>query len=304
MKFDNIIGNPPYKELAINGRQTNKSIWKDFLRLSMDNLKENGFLLMIHPMGWGSPSDNGKLIETFFASKNLMWADVRSELKTFFRGVGSTFSVTLTQNCEYFGVTYVKNDDGEDSLDLRKIRLITQSGQSIINKMILSPYPRVEFKLAGKKEQCSGNLYRIGDQLPTDIPLYTNIHHVNSSKDYLPNTTIPTIYSTKRSSTSDHRKIVIPYNGPPNVIVDDGVLGIGWCQFMILLDSETISGVRSVFNSRLFRYFMCKKYTQYNETKNLNLLPRIDMSREWTDQELFSLFNLSDTEIDLVDKSV
>jgi len=48
MKFDLIVGNPPYSELTI-GRKKRKSIWFKFVKKSIELLKEDGYINMTTP---------------------------------------------------------------------------------------------------------------------------------------------------------------------------------------------------------------------------------------------------------------
>ena len=298
MKFDLIIGNPPYKELADNGRQTNKSIWKDFIVKSTTLLNKNGIMMFVTPTGWCSPSDNGKLIENIFSRLNLIYADISDSVKDHFNGIGSTFGYTITVNEPYANKTVIKTNDGVHVVDLKKTKLITKVGMSIITKLTTSLHPQCRFKLAGKEYQYSGTGYHT-DEKPADA-IYKNIHHVNSGKDYLPGTTIPVRWSVDKSSVSDCRKVVIPYNGPVNVIVDSGEYGVGWCQTLLLGDDDLIDAAEHVFGGKLFKFFANQRSTQYNETKNLNQFPMLDLTHRWTDEEIYEHFNLTEEEIELV----
>lgn len=296
MKFDVIIGNPPFKLLADNGRQTNKSIWKTFLLKSVNLAKPGGYIAMIHPMGWGAPADNAKLNDKFFTKLNLLYANTTTSLRNHFQSVGSTFSYTITKNEPYSKTTLVEYDEGTVTVDFTKTRLITSSGMSIMKKITSHDTP-CTFKLAGKQDKYPGSGYKFGTE---PAAIYKNIHQVNSSKDFEPGTTIPVRMSVNPSLLVGKAKVVIPYNGPSKVIVDDGSYGIGWCQFM-LIDVTEIDGCRSVFESKIFKFFADQKHTQYNETKNINLFPKLNYMKVWTDQELYDHFNLTPDEIAYVE---
>lgn len=298
MRFDVVAGNPPFKELAQNGRQTNKSIWKDFLIKGSLLLKDNGVMAMVHPAGWGSPSDNQKITERVFTKLNLIKANVGIELKKYFPGVASTFSYTITINEPYKNSTIITDNTGHHDVDLSVTKLITSDGMSIIKK-ITEIYPKCHFKLAGKSEQYPGDGYHPKERNSKII--YPNIHQVNSGKDY--ENGIPVRYSIEPSPIHNNSKIVIPYNGPCLAIIDDGNYGVGWCQFM-LIQSDEIDGAKSIFGSKLFKYFSKQKHTQYNETKNLNQFPKLDMKRLWSDQELYDYFGLTAEEIKQIEQVV
>ena len=58
-KFDVIMGNPPFNaEGRVN---TGNTLWPYFVKISIDLLKSNGYLVFVHPAGWRKPeSDKSK----------------------------------------------------------------------------------------------------------------------------------------------------------------------------------------------------------------------------------------------------
>ncbi len=99
MKFDVVIGNPPYQGGDF-GKKVYKSLWPLFWAKSFDLAKDDGFVSLITPLTWCSPTNdlskkdsiNGKtrLWDVFDGYTSV--ADVTS-IKSFFPGVGSTFSL-------------------------------------------------------------------------------------------------------------------------------------------------------------------------------------------------------------------
>jgi hypothetical protein len=59
MKFDVIVGNPPFQEPPKTKRHggSPKSIWDKFVLKSLENLNENGYLALIHPPQWRKPNN-------------------------------------------------------------------------------------------------------------------------------------------------------------------------------------------------------------------------------------------------------
>ena len=57
MVFDIIIGNPPYNPpKGVTGKSSGNSIWQNFVMKSFYMLKDNGYLVFIHPPGWKKPT--------------------------------------------------------------------------------------------------------------------------------------------------------------------------------------------------------------------------------------------------------
>lgn len=301
IQFNYVVGGPPFKELADNGRQTNKSIWKDFLFKASELTKDKGAFALITPNGWGAPSDNKKLIDNLFTRHNLVYANI-STVKRHFPGIASSFGYTITIKEVYNHNTVLLCEDGTHTVDLAITKFVVSKGMSIIKKLTLSKDERCNFKLGGKDVEYPGEGYHYDDKPGTAI--YKNIHSVNSSKDYEPNTTIPVRYSEKPSPIQKRKKVVIPYTGPANVIIDNGEYGVGWSQVLLLDNSIDINNVKSVFNSKLFMFFVSFKHSAYNENKNLNQFPLLDLTQAWTDKKMYEYFNLTSKEIEYIEKVV
>jgi len=62
-EFDLIVGNPPYNK---DNTGTGNSIWQLFVKKSINELKNNGYLLFVHPSTWRKPqSEKSKMKEYF-----------------------------------------------------------------------------------------------------------------------------------------------------------------------------------------------------------------------------------------------
>jgi hypothetical protein len=114
--FSAIIGNPPYQ--AENSTGTGTPIWNDFVRFSLSDqmLKENGFLVFVHPAGWrkDTKSGNFKNLYSLMTQKNYMtYLEIHSSkdgLKNFKCGTRYDFYVINKSNKN--GKTIIKNEKG------------------------------------------------------------------------------------------------------------------------------------------------------------------------------------------------
>jgi hypothetical protein len=111
MKFDVVIGNPPYQGGDL-GKSAYKSLWPLFWVKSFSLLKPGGIISLITPLTWCSPtSDLAK--RDAIGGETRLWnvfekystrADVTS-IKRFFPGVGSTFSAVTVDTSGNSGLT-------------------------------------------------------------------------------------------------------------------------------------------------------------------------------------------------------
>jgi hypothetical protein len=97
MKFDVIIGNPPY-QLKVGPGKT-EPIWNKFVENSFKYLKDDGYLSFIHPTGWRSPAGKFKNIQTLLKSKKIIHLSVNDfdEGNRIF-GVGTAFDWYIIKN--------------------------------------------------------------------------------------------------------------------------------------------------------------------------------------------------------------
>ena len=56
MKFDIIVGNPPYN--AAREKCNGNTIWPDFVKKSLSLLKKDGYLCFVHPPAWRKPESD------------------------------------------------------------------------------------------------------------------------------------------------------------------------------------------------------------------------------------------------------
>ena len=116
MKFDVIVGNPPYNAPQDdNGekRGGGDTLWDKFVLKSMNFLKDKGYLCLVHPMGWRSPAGNYVSIKSLIMANNLLFLsvnDAKKGLKTF--GAGTAYDYYICQKSKYGKKTEIQDFDG------------------------------------------------------------------------------------------------------------------------------------------------------------------------------------------------
>lgn len=125
MKFDVVIGNPPYQVKV--GETNTEPIWDKFVLKSFEVVEEGGFVSLIHPSGWRSPKGRFKRIQNLLRSKKIHYLnlnDFNEGQKTF--GVGTNFDFYCIQNInDSTEITKVVSIDNEVfNIDLNKFNFI------------------------------------------------------------------------------------------------------------------------------------------------------------------------------------
>jgi hypothetical protein len=294
MKFDLIIGNPPFQE---GGRddQANK-LWPHFIKKSSDLLNDNGYCVMISPTGWMQPTaDIGKgtganavsIFNDVFKKNNFILANVDSDSlqKKYFPGVGSTFSYFVFQKAVYAGTTEFITPTGSIHVDVTSIdslpKVTSSYSLSIVKKMV-------------------GTAFAFNDQN----------HNLNGHEQATPDAThIHKVYHTnKKGGTYWYADTLSQFNAKPKVIITlsgkylavfnntDGFTNM--CMALICKTDDEAKQAEIVLNSKLYRFWVeMQKFSGFNPRKLILKLPEVDLTQQWDDHAVYAHFKLTDEEI-------
>lgn len=118
MKFDIIVGNPPYNAAQENDgkRGGGATLWQEFVKKSILLLTEGGYLCMVHPCGWRGIGKHGKFseVQSLLLSKQIKYLEIHGAMegfKTF--GVGTRYDWYVLQNKSVADATTIKGEDGK-----------------------------------------------------------------------------------------------------------------------------------------------------------------------------------------------
>jgi hypothetical protein len=136
-KFDVILGNPPYQDTTGN-KGVGHMLWVTFVNKSLSLLKENGFLVFVHPAGWRQPENN--ILEKF---KNLQMHylsihDENDGYSTFH--CNTRYDWYVIQNCKNYKKTHIECQDKTlVEIDITKLPFIPNYDFNLIQALTNSP---------------------------------------------------------------------------------------------------------------------------------------------------------------------
>lgn len=138
-RFDIIIGNPPYQDLKVNEKKSTNT-WPYFVKNSIKYLKENGYLVFVHPSGWRNIDGNYKPIFNLIQERELQYLTMRSfkdGAKTF-KGSGTNFDYYCLKNkLNKKNKTKINDIDRKEyELDLNDYEFIPSGRFDIFDKLI------------------------------------------------------------------------------------------------------------------------------------------------------------------------
>jgi len=141
MKFDVIIGNPPY-QLQVGPNKT-QAIWHKVVDKCLDLLSPGGSMTMIHPSGWRNPSGIFKSLQERLKTKKIEYIQMNSieeGLKTF--GAQIRFDVyhLINEKPTQDHLTKLIGQDGTiKNVNISNMDFIPNGNFDLVDKIIAKP---------------------------------------------------------------------------------------------------------------------------------------------------------------------
>ena len=151
MKFDVIIGNPPYQENT--NKANNVKLWPKFIDKSIESLNENGILIFVTPDSWlTSNTRTGKSQrKKWTKSLNITSAENTDSYWKETQSIGVSTGYLVAKRESYRNKTLVKGYDDIDIVHDLKTHFMTNDEKPIYNicNKIISYSKKISLKLEG-----------------------------------------------------------------------------------------------------------------------------------------------------------
>jgi len=289
MKFDVIVGNPPYQA----PKKGDYSFWARFVNKSHKLLNDDGYLSMIIPAGWMSPTNDIRqgqksVMRDIFLKENTYYINVDPELgKKYFPGIGQMFTWFVLNKGTYHNTTLDFGDKTID-FDLSGMPMLAKSTDDININIIR--------KISSSKNKWNFTRYimpETWDNLIFDKDSTHIYPRINGNSNHL----AKVAFSKSACRYQDNKKVVLPYNGSYyKFVVDDGKYGCTNAYVMLLDNNIIIKSAETYFNSKLVSWLGKNKFTQYNEGALINSVSAIDLTKEITEEDIYDFYNLTEEE--------
>jgi len=293
LKFNVVVGNPPYQsdDAKATSGGTNRKLWPLFLAQAFQNLEEDGHLGFVIPNTWcagaKNPLDSTNIFKDYIKKKNLMWLETEVAQRCF-PGIGIGISAFVLQNTDVHPNSVEVN--GQKIKNFQSWDFIPKIGDmvSIFDKTM--DYEAFDFEMvrAGVKESETSEVKTREFKFKTYVG--------TKGFRYIP---FDTKYRTDRKVIIHRMTSLIP-------IVDElGEISPTYSQVYRLRDGEIGENFVSLMKTKFYRALNeGARYTQYTESRTLNAFPKVDLSRTWTDEQLYEYFKLTQAEIDLIEQTI
>jgi hypothetical protein len=249
-KFDLIIQNPPYQEQK-PGFKKSQPLWHSFVQKSLTLLKDDKYMVMVHPSGWRNVDGAFKSTQNLLKSKQIL------ELKMHgFKDGIETFGAQIAY--DYY---CVKNSDNEDDIKTNIICLDGEICSFNLSKLDFIPGENIiEIQsLVAKPDEERVEVLYSRSAYGTDKP--------NMSKEKTEEFKYPCIYTIVKGGRVNyfwsnvnnrghfnHPKVIWSNGSATIPIIDtNGDYGITQFSYAIIDDKENLDNIKKALLNDYFK---------------------------------------------------
>lgn len=293
MKFDVIIGNPPYQDPNNDKRM----LWNQIIDKAVDVTVDNGYIAMVNPTTWLTTKTNIHNSYKMFEEKQVERAVIYDKNDKPFEE-GTSVSYTITKNVKRHKLTplyYAQYSKGTEThvadIDISKDKIwpsqLTPMNLAIHKK--LQAHKKIHFiKSCEFHNQKLKKKQMVSD---TKDAVFQYTHHVSAAI---------TRYTKTKFSAHSTWKVMVPLTSTIDKAVVNNNCGHGEDMLSLYVDDKkTANNIKALFNTSLYK-FIGKLYKNGRNQPLQNLFPIVDFTKVWNDNDLNDYFGFTPEERDYI----
>jgi len=294
MKFDLIVGNPPYAKLLDNGKRTSKNhnMIGLFIKKSFEILKEKGYLLFITPDNWMSISNRNTLIMEL-TSKQIHYINIHIA-KKYFKKIGSSFVWYLIENTKFYKDIQIEG--------IFNKKLYKGSVKSEIRRYIPVFYNSIIQSILNKTIDCNNKKFII--ETSSDLHKYTKKKLISNNKDNkfkykLIHTPNQIVWSSRPHKYQKDYKVFIPTTTYYRTFIGR----CGFTQSICVLrcnNKKEAKHFSHILSHPLYRFI--NNICRYGNFNNIRILQKFPYQDNYED--IYKNLNITSQEIDFIEKNL
>lgn len=285
-----IFGNPPYQP-ASDGKKGGKSLWPVFVKRSMTQLQDKGFLVFVHPSLWRKPEN--ELHDLMFGMQFHYLSIHSSQEGTKMFQAATRFDWYVLQHTPSVSPTRVRFDDGSESMLMIQPSLpfIMNHGNDVMEKMRHRSvgFLKTEMMMEGHTQRDYISKVK-QDSHPFPI--------INSSSD---RRGINLVWSSKALSHQYVPKVIFSNGGVVQPFYDPGRFGTtqGGIYIGVSSEEEGLHIVRYLKSTLLSYLVAASKWSNFETNKQIfwSIPHPHELPEQFTDQQVYDYFGLTPEEV-------
>jgi hypothetical protein len=300
-KYTVILGNPPFKGKRDHDKKTtgNGEPWVHYTIKAYEHVEADGYLAFTIPDSWTAPTydlmgSRKSILNDYFKKNNLIY--VNFDVKKYFGNVGTEPTSFVMKKDKNYTSTKMQTKEKLIDLDISDMTFFPQdlsaTSLSIHQKILHNTENKRQFKMRWTQSVTKTSVVPDKDS--------EHIYPVLDSHCYK-----PIRWGNRPDPDLEKRKVLLPYVGAYQVVVDDcGELGAKeQVSILFLKDDEKGEYAKNYYESKLVKFVMnSNKWTQYILSQILNFIPINDFTQDWNDQKIYNFFNLTEDEIRYIEE--
>ena len=137
VKFDAVVGNPPYQEK--NSEKKTTSIWPLFVSHSIESAKDGGFIALVHPPGWRNAGGGFSRAKDELCDLEFLWLSIhgKNDGKRHFNA-HTPFDMYIVRNSPATGeLTETRDMEGHEfHIDMNDMPFIPNSNFDSVKRLL------------------------------------------------------------------------------------------------------------------------------------------------------------------------
>lgn len=317
MKFNAIVGNPPYQQSDGGAQASATPIYQHFVRLA--KALEPEYISMIMPARWYA---GGKGLDYFRAE---MLADTRIRVLVDYFDSSACFPGVEIKG----GVCYllwerdkrgqcevVSRRGGKESVAKRELStdgtfIRFNESVSILKKtrkefspfdvLVSSSKPfGLRTFVSGAPKSRTRTVRLFSNKQRSSAPGYIEFNRIPGNREWVNAHKVLISRAYGAGDEFPHQILNVPFYAPPNSACTETYLVVGPFE-----SKEICENVMSYMHTKFFRFLVLqKKNTQDATSRVYSFVPVQDFSKPWTDAELYAKYDLTADEIAFIESMI